>query len=29
MKERINPGMRIKVVRMNGLGRTRAARQDA
>jgi hypothetical protein len=24
MKERIDPGMRIKVVRMNGLGRTRA-----
>jgi hypothetical protein len=27
-KERINPGMKIKVVRMNGLGRTRAQRQD-
>jgi hypothetical protein len=28
-KDRINPGMRIKVVRMNGLGRTRAQRQDS
>ncbi|MGZ6852648.1 MAG: portal protein [Mycobacteriaceae bacterium] len=27
-KDRINPGMKIKVVRMNGLGRTRAQRQD-
>jgi hypothetical protein len=28
-KERIDPGVRIKVTRMTGLGRTRAGRQDS